>query len=100
MEAWNYEYTALHYAVICRKPEMVRVLMELGANPHAGISPHNDATSAIAIAVERGYDEIAAIIREEEARREGGPPAEDEAPAELWRALRENDEYRAIAIIE
>ncbi len=73
--------------------------MELGANPHAGIRPHNDATSALTIAVERGYDEIAAIIREEEARREGGPPAEDEAPADLWRALRENDEDRAIAIL-
>jgi hypothetical protein len=40
-QAWNYEFTALHYAVIGRMPEMVRLLMEFGADPHAGISPHN-----------------------------------------------------------
>ena len=34
-----------------------------------GIYPHRDATSALTIATERGYDEIVAIIREEEQRR-------------------------------
>ena len=67
--AWNNEHTALHYAVLQRMPEMVRVLMQNGANARAGISPRNEATTAIAIATERGYDEIAGIIREEEARR-------------------------------
>ena len=43
--AWNNEHTALHYAVLDRMPEMVRVLMKHGANARAGISPHNDATA-------------------------------------------------------
>jgi ankyrin repeat protein len=98
--AWNNEHTALHYAVLGRMPEMVRLLMEQGANARAGISPHNDATSALTIATERGYDEIVAIIRDEEERREAGRPAVDEVPAELRHAIRSGDETRAIAILE
>ena len=67
--AWNNEHTALHYAVLERMPEMVRVLMEHGANARAGISPRNEATTAIAIATEREYNEILEIIRDAEARR-------------------------------
>jgi ankyrin repeat protein len=99
VEAWNYEFTALHYAVIGRMPEMVRLLMEFGADPHAGISPHNDATSALTIATERGYDEIAAILREEEQRREVFATAEDAVLGELRRALRAEDEDRAIGVL-
>jgi len=100
VEAWNNEHTALHYAVLDRMPAMVRMLMEFGADPHAGINPHTDATSALTIATERGYDEIAAIIREEEKRREAGRPTADEVPAELRRALRAGDEDRVIAMLE
>ena len=64
VEASNNEHRALHYAVLGRMPAMVRMLMQLGADPHAGISPHTDATSALTIAIEREYHEIAAIIRE------------------------------------
>jgi hypothetical protein len=100
VEAWNREHTALHYAVLGRLPEMARTLMESGADPHAGISPYNEATSALTIAVERGYDEIAVMIREEEKRREAGRPTVEEAPAELRRALQAGDEIRVIAILE
>jgi ankyrin repeat protein len=99
VEAWNYEFTALHYAVIGRLPEMVRLLMEFGADPHAGISPHNDATSALTIATERGYDEIAAILREEEQRREVFASAEDAVLGELRRALRAGDEDQAVGVL-
>jgi ankyrin repeat protein len=97
--AWNDEHTALHHAVLGRMPEMVRILMEHGADARAGISPHNDATTALTIATDRGYDEIVAIIREEERRREGGRPIPDEAHEELREAMRSGDEDRAIEIL-
>jgi len=90
-EAWNNEHTALHYAVLGRMPAMGRLLMEFGADPHAGISPHNDATTALTIATERGYDEIVAIIDEEEKRREGDRPTEDDLPPALRNASAQFD---------
>ena len=48
---------------------MVRLLMEAGADARKGIYPHRDATSALAIAREREYGEIVAIIEEEERLR-------------------------------
>jgi ankyrin repeat protein len=98
--AWNNEHTALHYAVLRRMPGMVRVLMELGADARAGISPHTDATSALTLARDRGYDEIVAIITEAEKRREAGWPSVDEVHEELRRAMQSRDEARAIAILE
>jgi hypothetical protein len=91
----------LHHAILNRAPEMVRMLMELGANPREGVYPHRDATSALTIATERGYDEIAAIIHEEEQRgREaksgiaGAPP-----PDELFRTIASAEYERAIALM-
>ena len=52
--------SALHHAVLSRSPEMVRLLMQHGADARQGIYPHRDATSPLTIAVERGYDEIVA----------------------------------------
>jgi ankyrin repeat protein len=63
------EHRAIHYAVIDRSPEMVRLLMRRGADARAGIYPHRDATCALVLAQDRGYDEIVAIILEEEAKR-------------------------------
>ncbi|HYM00796.1 MAG TPA: ankyrin repeat domain-containing protein [Blastocatellia bacterium] len=63
------EHRAIHYAVIHRRPEIVRLVMENGANARAGIYPHRDATSAWTLARERGYDEIVVIIEQEEQRR-------------------------------
>jgi len=63
------EHRPIHYAVMQRSPEMVRLLMWHGANARQGIHPHRDATAAWTIAKERGYDEIAAIIEEEEQQR-------------------------------
>jgi hypothetical protein len=58
------EHRALHYAVLKRNAEIVRVLMEHGADPHKGIWPHRDATGALTVATDRGYDEIVEIINE------------------------------------
>jgi ankyrin repeat protein len=63
------ERLPIHYAVMNRSPEMTRLLMHHGADPRAGVYPHRDATTALTIATERGYDQIVAIIREEEQRR-------------------------------
>ena len=63
------EHRALHHAVLQRRPEMVRLLMQHGADARKGIWPHRDATSPLTIATERGYADIVAIIREEERRR-------------------------------
>lgn len=95
--------TGLHVAVMARMPEMVRALMQAGADPRtrtAGIYALRNATSPLAIATERGYDEIAAIIREEETRRTGGEPTADQASAELFRMLNKRDEDSAIALLQ
>uniref|UniRef100_Q020D8 Ankyrin n=1 Tax=Solibacter usitatus (strain Ellin6076) TaxID=234267 RepID=Q020D8_SOLUE len=60
------EHRPLHFAVMHRLPEIVKLLMRHGANARAGIHPHRDATSALTLAKERGYHEIVAIIEQEE----------------------------------
>jgi ankyrin repeat protein len=74
-------YQVLHFAVLDRAPEMVRILMEHNADARAGVYPHRDATSALTIATERGYDEIVAIIVEAEQRRRNTKSGLDAAPA-------------------
>jgi len=63
------ERHAIHYAVLSRSAAMTRLLMRYGADARAGVHPHRDATTALTLATERGYDEIVTIIREEEQRR-------------------------------
>jgi ankyrin repeat protein len=67
--AQNDEHRAIHYAVLRRDPAMVRLLMEAGADARKGIFPHRDATSALALARDREYTDIVAIIEEEERKR-------------------------------
>ena len=71
------EHRPIHHAVMKRSPEMVRLLMRHGANARQGIDPHRDATTAWTIAKERAYDEIVAIIEDEEQRRVEGSRAPD-----------------------
>jgi ankyrin repeat protein len=92
----------VHFAVLNRSPEMTRLLMQHGANAREGVYPHREATTAHAIAVQRGYDEIAAIIeREEQNRRDAtaglaGTPA----PDEIFRAITSGDTGQAIQLME
>jgi len=74
------EHRAIHFAVMKRSPAVVRLLMQSGANAREGIHPHRDATDAWTMAKERGYEEIVAIIEEEEQRR-GEAPGAPEAEA-------------------
>ena len=106
------EHRALHYAVLNRDPQMVRLLMEHDADPYKGIWPHRDATGALTIATDRGYDEIVAIINEAQRRRGGdqiarqtaapSPEIDPASPlvARWWKAATTNDEAAAIACVE
>jgi ankyrin repeat protein len=67
--AENNEHQAIHFAVMNQHIDAVRVLMESGANHTSGIYPHRDATGALTIAEERGYDDIVRIIRDEDEKR-------------------------------
>jgi ankyrin repeat protein len=67
--AENDEHRGLHYAVLRRNAAMTRLLMEAGADARKGIFPHRDATSAWTLARERHYDDIVAVIEEEERHR-------------------------------
>ncbi len=93
---------ALHQAVFDRAPEMVRVLMQHGANARAGVYPHRDATSPLTIAIERGYDDIAAIIKEEEEHRREAKSGVNAAPVpdELFRAISSGDDDGVITMME
>ena len=71
MDTKDNEHRVLHYAVYNRSPEMVRLLMQYGADARKGLWPIREETTALTFAIERGYDEIAEIIREEEQRRGG-----------------------------
>jgi ankyrin repeat protein len=63
------ERRAIHYAVLDRSAAMTQLLMRYGADARAGVHPHREATTALALASERGDDEIVSIIRDEEQRR-------------------------------
>ena len=70
-------FQVVHHAVLARAPEMVRLLMANGANARDGVYPHRAATTAHAIAVQRGYSEIVGIIEEEEQKRRDPVSGED-----------------------
>ena len=90
---------ALHVAMLDRAPEMVRVLMAHGANARVGIYPHRDATGSLTIATERGYDEIVAVIREAEQRRQEPASGVGAPTDELLEALQSGNDERAIALM-
>jgi len=98
------EQRAIHFAVINRDAPMTRYLMEAGADARQGVYPHRDATSALALAREREFSEIVAIIEEEEARRREDlsctnatvTPEQDEIGA----AISRGDRTQTIALLE
>jgi ankyrin repeat protein len=90
--------SALHHAVMNQEPEMVRVLMDHGADARSGVYPHRDATSALTIAGERGYEEIVAIILEAEQRRPETHPAFGWTP--LHAASRKLDSHLVAQLLD
>lgn len=92
----------LHHAVLGNAPDIVRILMVHGGNARDGVYPHRDATTAYAIAAQRGYDDVVRVIEEEEQKRRdtrsgmrGTPPAE-----ELYRAIERDDVDRMMAMLD
>ena len=102
--AENNEHRALHYAVLRRDAEMVRLLMQAGADARKGIWPHRDATSGLALARDREYFEIVGIIEEEEQRRrrELSCPNTSVSPAqdEINEAISRGDAAAAMRLLE
>ena len=101
--AENDEHRALHYAVLRRDPEMVRLLMSAGADARKGIWPHRDATTAIAFAREREFPEIVAVIEEEEQQRRQTASCPNTAVSpvqdQINQAIRAGDDEGAIALL-
>src|SRR5580704_8906539 len=87
--AYENEHQVLHYAVYNRLPEMVRLLMQRGADARKGVWPHRAATTALVIARDRGYDDIVAIIDEEEKLRKAQTQVDPNsaAPEQLMKAF-------------
>ncbi len=98
------EHRALHYAVIRRDVAMVRLLLEAGADARKGIYPHRDATSALALASERGYHDVVAIIEEEERlrREELSCPNAMVSPVQddISAAIRRGDRALALSLLQ
>jgi ankyrin repeat protein len=92
----------VHHAVLARAPEMVRILMAHGANARDGVYPHRDATTAHAIALQRGYDDIVRIIEAEEQNQRNAKSGLPNAPAadDVFRAIASGDTDRAIALMD
>ncbi|HEY6345976.1 MAG TPA: hypothetical protein VIY49_31195 [Bryobacteraceae bacterium] len=100
--AYENEHQVLHYAVYSRLPEMVRLLMQCGADARKGVWPHRAATTAMIAARDRSYDEIVTIIEEEESRRKIKPQPDPKSAArdQLTKAFDRNDEDAILRILE
>ncbi len=101
--AENDEHRPIHFAVLSRRLAAVELLLRHGANPHRGIWPHREATTAMVFARDRGYDEIVAAIEADEQRRREDlscpnitvTPAQDRLAA----LVRDGDEAAAITML-
>lgn len=85
------ERRPIHFAVIARSPAMVRILMRHGANPHAGVHPNRDATTASTMARERGYDELLPLLAKEASAPAHETATASEAPDEAREAVISGD---------
>jgi ankyrin repeat protein len=102
--AGNNEQRGLHYAVLRRDVAMVRLLMQAGADARQGVYPHRDATTAFALARDREYQDIVAVIEEEEQHRREGMscPNSTVSPVQdqINEAIREGENATAIRLLE
>jgi ankyrin repeat protein len=59
----NNEHQPIHFAAEEGHAEIVRVLLEAGADPLKGIYPHREATSALTMAKDREHTPVAEVIQ-------------------------------------
>jgi ankyrin repeat protein len=95
------EMRAVHMAVLRRDLEMTKLLVEFGANPDGGIWPTREATGPYTIARERGYEEIAELLRAaREKRGARGPSGQTEAIRKCQQALQSGSDEEIVAVFE
>jgi ankyrin repeat protein len=95
------EMRAIHMAVLKRDLEMSKLLLEFGANPDGGIWPKRDATGPYTLARERGYEEIADVLRAaREKRGARGPNGPTEAVRKCQAAFESGSEDAIVAVFE
>lgn len=95
-------FQVLHHAVLENDPEVVRLLMSHGADARDGVYPHREATTALAIAAQRGQTEVVRVIEEEEQRRREAQSGVRGVPSgePLFRAIRSGDVAAAMALLD
>jgi ankyrin repeat protein len=97
------ERQPLHFAVLARRADMTRFLMRHGADPRCGVYPHRDATSALTLATERGYNDVVEVIRQEErqsTRTLSSDHSRPPLPPEAMEALARHDQAWMIRFLE
>jgi len=94
---------ALHLAVLNRDPAMTQLLMQLGSDASKGIWPHRDATSALTIATDRGWDDMVTIIEQQERQRRTNLSAAGSTIGpqtdEVFKAIQENRNDDAVRLL-
>ncbi|HCL28951.1 MAG TPA: hypothetical protein DIC52_10990 [Candidatus Latescibacteria bacterium] len=94
--ASNDEHQVLHYAVYGNQLEVVKLLLEAGADPLKGIYPHREATSPRAMAYDRDLNPIVEAIDAHLAERRGtSDPGRD-----LGEAAARGDGARVTALLD
>jgi ankyrin repeat protein len=95
------EMRAIHMAVLRRDLVLTKLLLEFGADPDGGIYPKREATSPYILARDRGYDEIAEVLREaREKRGARSPKGPSEAVRKCEQAFQAGSEDAIVAAFD
>lgn len=86
----------IHYAAREGHPQVVEVLLEAGADPTRGLWPNREASSPLALARDRGHDEVVRVIEEWLHQRRGTTSRGEQ----LGQAAAEGDIDRVRAMVE
>ena len=76
--ASNNEHQPIHFAAEEGHAEIVRVLLEAGADPLKGIYPHREATTALTMAKDREYTTVVEVIETWLNEKRGTTPKDED----------------------